>query len=53
MKDKEKAKENGMIVFENNIDEFCRKCHNSESPSTNVYNFEEYWAKIQHPKPKQ
>lgn len=53
MKDREKAKENGMIVYENNIDEFCRKCHNSESPSTKVYNFEEYWAKIQHPKPKE
>ncbi|MCC7159508.1 MAG: cytochrome C554, partial [Ignavibacteria bacterium] len=50
MKDKEKAKENGLIVHDNK-EAFCTTCHNSESPTFNAFNYDEMWAKIVHKKP--
>ena len=50
MKDKEKAKENGLIVH-NEKEAFCTTCHNSESPSFKGFNYDEMWAKIVHKKP--
>lgn len=51
MKDKEKAKENGLVVHDDKA-AFCTSCHNSESPTFKSFNYDEYWAKIQHSKPK-
>lgn len=51
MKDKELAKQNGLIVHDSN-EAFCKTCHNSESPSYKEFKYDEFWAKIQHSKPK-
>jgi hypothetical protein len=51
MKDKEKSKENGLIVHSEK-EAFCTGCHNSESPTFKSFNYDEMWAKIQHSKPK-
>jgi hypothetical protein len=51
MKDKELAKQNGLIIHSEK-EAFCTTCHNSESPSFKSFNYEEAWAKIQHSKPK-
>lgn len=50
MKDKEKSKENGLIVHSDK-EAFCVSCHNSESPSFKGFNYDEMWAKIVHKKP--
>ncbi|HEY3251708.1 MAG TPA: multiheme c-type cytochrome [Ignavibacteria bacterium] len=50
MKDKEQAKQNGLTI--NNNEEFCKTCHNSESPNYKEFKYDEFWAKIQHSKPK-
>ncbi len=50
MKDKEKAKENGLIVHGDGA-AFCTGCHNSESPTFKSFNYDEMWAKIVHKKP--
>jgi hypothetical protein len=34
------------------IEKQCRTCHNEKSPTFKEFNFEERWAKIQHPVPK-
>lgn len=52
MKDKEKSKENGLIVHAEK-EAFCTGCHNSESPTFKGFNYDEMWAKIQHSKPKE
>ena len=52
MKDREKSKENGLIIHTER-EAFCTGCHNSESPTFKSFNYDEMWAKIQHPKPKQ
>lgn len=52
MKDKEKAKENGLIIHDEK-EAFCVTCHNADSPKFKGFNYDEYWAKIQHSKPKQ
>lgn len=49
MKDKAKSIEAGLVMPTN---ELCVKCHNSESPNYKEFNFEEYYAKINHPRPK-
>lgn len=50
MKDKDKAVENGLIIHKEG-ESFCTTCHNSESPTFKGFSYEEYWAKIKHPKP--
>jgi len=50
MKDREKSKENGLIIHSEK-EAFCTGCHNSESPTFKSFNYDEMWAKIQHPKP--
>jgi excinuclease UvrABC ATPase subunit len=52
MKDKELSKQNGLIIHTEK-EEFCKSCHNSESPTFKSFNYEEAWAKIQHSKPKE
>ena len=50
MKDKALAVENGLNIPEDN-GAFCKGCHNSESPYYKEFNYDEFWAKIKHPKP--
>jgi hypothetical protein len=51
MTDQQKAVENGLFISTTKED-FCLKCHNSESPSYKDFNFEERWAQIKHYKLK-
>ena len=51
MKDKDKSKEAGLIIHEEK-EAFCTGCHNSESPTFKSFNYDEYWDKIKHPRPK-
>ena len=51
MKDKEKSKENGLIIHTEK-EAFCTTCHNSESPTFKEFNYEAMWEKIKHTKPK-
>ncbi len=51
MKNFELAKEKGLINLRDNVEEFCRNCHNPDSPTFAGFNFEEMWAKIEHPLP--
>lgn len=50
MKDRQQAVVNGLILHDNG-EEFCRTCHNSDSPTYKDFNYEEYWAKIKHTDP--
>ena len=52
MKDRQKATENGLIIHTEG-ESFCVKCHNTESPTFKGFSYDEYWAKIKHPRPKQ
>jgi len=55
MKDRQKSIENGMnpiLVSDGTAEKHCRTCHNEESPVFKGFNFEEYWAKMKHPRPK-
>jgi len=51
MKKFEVAKAKGLIDLRDNVEEFCRNCHNPDSPTFAGFNFEEMWAKIEHPLP--
>ena len=52
------AIEAGLILIHLNdytkprIEEGCKKCHNEKSPSYKEFDFDEYWAKINHPTPQ-
>jgi len=50
MKDKQQAIANGLILHDNGA-EFCKTCHNSDSPTFNSFDFDEYWEKIKHTDP--
>ena len=50
MKDKDLAVKNG-LVLNDNLENFCIKCHNDESPTFVSINVEEFWKKIKHSKP--
>jgi hypothetical protein len=50
MKDKELAIKNGLEMHDN-TEEFCKSCHNPESPTFVEFNFKESWDKIKHPIP--
>lgn len=49
MKDKAKSIEAGLVIP---TKELCVKCHNSESPNYKEFNFDEYYSKISHARPK-
>ncbi len=49
MKDKDKAIANGLIIPD---EKTCTKCHNTDSPFYKEFKFDEFKAKIAHPKPK-
>ena len=50
MKDRQLAIENGLKVHEN-IEAYCKTCHNAESPTFAGFDFVDAWAKISHPVP--
>ncbi len=50
MKDKQQAISNGLIIHDNGA-EFCKTCHNSDSPTFKSFDYDEYWAKIKHTDP--
>lgn len=50
MKDKQQAIANGLILHDNGA-EFCKTCHNSDSPTFKSFDYDEYWAKIKHTDP--
>jgi len=52
MKDRKLAVQNGLVVHEQK-EKFCTGCHNKESPTFKGFDFNKFWAKIQHPVPKQ
>lgn len=52
MENREEAIKNGLIVHEK-MEDFCIGCHNAESPTYVEFKFEEMWAKIKHPVPKE
>jgi excinuclease UvrABC ATPase subunit len=50
MKDKQQALANGLIMHDNGA-EFCKTCHNSDSPTFKSFDYDESWAKIKHTDP--
>lgn len=48
MKNRELAVQNGLVKVYENTEEFCRNCHNPDSPTYAGFNFEEMWEKIEH-----
>lgn len=50
MKDKQLAIQNGLMVHEGDA-EFCKTCHNPDSPFFKEFNYAEAWEKIKHPDP--
>jgi hypothetical protein len=50
MKDRQQAISNGLVIHEDGA-EFCKTCHNSDSPTFKSFNYDEYWAKIKHTDP--
>jgi hypothetical protein len=50
MKDKQQAVANGLILHDNGA-EFCKTCHNSDSPTFKNFDFDQYWEKIKHTNP--
>ena len=54
MKDEGKSVAAGLRLYKDKaaIEKQCRTCHNETSPTFKAFNFEERWAKIQHPVPK-
>ena len=55
MKDQAKSVAAGLRLYKDKaaMEKQCRTCHNEMSPTTfKAFNFDERWAKIQHPVPK-
>jgi len=50
MKDRQQAIANGLVLHDNGA-EFCKTCHNSDSPTFKSFNYEEYWEKVKHTDP--
>ncbi len=48
MKNRDLAAKNGLVKVYENTEEFCRNCHNPDSPTFSGFDFEEMWAKIEH-----
>ncbi len=51
MKNKDEAVKKG-LVFYADPKQLCVKCHNSNSPTKKIFDFEKYWAQIKHQIPK-
>ena len=51
MKSREESVANGLIVHENH-EEFCKTCHNPESPTFVEKDINEMWNQIKHPVPE-
>lgn len=51
MKDKSKAIENGLMIY-SDIEAYCQRCHNQNSPTFVKRDMKEMWEKIKHPTPK-
>lgn len=51
MQNREEALKNGLIIHEN-LEEYCVKCHNPESPTYVAIDIEAAWMMIAHPTPK-
>ncbi len=50
MKDKQQAVANGLVVLDKGA-EFCKTCHNSDSPTFKSFDYDTYWEKIKHTNP--
>jgi excinuclease UvrABC ATPase subunit len=50
MKDKQQALANGLVLHEDGA-EFCKTCHNSDSPTFKSFDYNESWDKIKHTDP--
>jgi excinuclease UvrABC ATPase subunit len=50
MKDKQQAIANGLILHDDGA-EFCKTCHNSDSPTFKSFDYNESWDKIKHTDP--
>jgi hypothetical protein len=50
MKDKQQAIDKGLNVPADK-EAFCKTCHNADSPTNKEFKFDDFWAKIKHPKP--
>lgn len=49
MRNRDEAIANGLLIPN---EETCRACHNEESPSYREFNFDDYFARIRHPRPE-
>lgn len=54
MKSREESVKNGLIIWKNKeeIEKYCKTCHNPESPTYKEFKFDEMWSKIEHKVPK-
>ncbi len=55
MKNRKKSIAKGLKLYDNDkkkIKELCVTCHNSENPTDHGFDFDKYWAEIQHYIPK-
>ena len=50
MKDKQQATSNGLIMHDDGA-EFCKTCHNSDSPTFKSFDYDSSWAQIKHTDP--
>ena len=50
MKDRDKALANGLIIHTDK-EQFCKTCHNPESPTYKEFVYDTFWAQISHMKP--
>jgi len=48
MKNRDLAVKNGLVKVFEGTEEFCRSCHNPDSPTYSGFEFETMWAKIEH-----
>lgn len=51
MKDKSKAIENGLMIY-SDIEAYCQRCHNQNSPTFVQRDMKAMWETIKHPIPK-
>lgn len=54
MKSREESVKNGLIIWKDKeeIEKYCKTCHNPESPTYKEFKFDEMWSKIEHKVPK-
>jgi excinuclease UvrABC ATPase subunit len=50
MKDKQKAIDAGLIIHTDGA-EFCKTCHNPDSPTYKEFDYDTFWAQIKHTDP--